>query len=163
MRRRLGRETIGAGGESDDDPALRELPTQHVAVLESFGDPAEVAPDVVPRLYAAVGAPAPLRARWPNAHLAPRNEWIGLWALPIADTVTELEGALVEDWEYGQVAEIVHEGPYETEQESVAKLLAFAAEQGLELVGPHEEEYLTPPGADPQRTLIRYRVSSLPR
>ncbi len=144
-------------------PQLRELPDQHMAVLESFGDPAEVAPDVVPRLYAAARTPAPLRARWPNAQLAPKDEWIGRWALPIADGVTELEGALVEDWEYGQVVEIVHEGPYETEHESVAKLQAFAAEQGLELVGPHEEEYLTPPGADPQRTLVRYRVSSRDR
>ncbi len=144
-------------------PRLRELPTQHMAVLESFGDPAEVAPDVVPRLYAAVRVPAPLRVRWPNAHLVPKDEWIGLWALPIADGVTEIEGALIQDWEYGQVAEIVHEGPYETEAESVVKLQEFVAEHDLELVGPHEEEYLTPPGAVPQRTLIRYRVSSRPR
>ena len=144
-------------------PHLNELPTQRVAVMESRGDPAEVAPELVPRLYAAVAAPAPLRARWPNAHLALKHEWIGLWALPIADGVTEVEGARIEEWEYGQVVEIVHEGPFETERESVAKLRAFVSEQGLELVGPHEEEYLTPPGADPQRTLIRYRVSSRPR
>lgn len=148
---------------ADLAPHLNELPPQRVAVMESRGDPAKVAPELVPRLYAAVRAPAPLRARWPNAHLAPKDEWIGLWALPVADDVTEVAGAQIEEWEYGQVAEIVHEGPYETEQESIAKLQAFVAEQGLELVGPHEEEYLTPPGVDPQRTLIRYRVSSRPR
>ena len=163
MRPRAGRETIVLEEEAMTTPHLRELPTQHMAVLESRGDPAEVALDVVPRLYAAARTPAPLRARWPNAHLVPKDEWIGRWALPIADGVTELEGALVEDWEYGQVAEIVHEGPYETEPESVAKLQAFVTEQGLQLVGPHEEEYLTPPEAVPQRTLIRYRVSSRDR
>ena len=148
---------------TDLAPHLRELPAQHVAVLESRGDPAEVAQDVVPRLFAAVDGEAPLRARWPNADRAPKDEWIGLWALPIAAGVKEIEGALVEDWEYGRVAEIVHVGPFETEPESVAKLEAFAAEQGLELVGPREEEYLTPPGVEPQRTLIRYRVSSRSR
>ena len=149
--------------DTDLAPYLTERPTHRVAVLESRGDPAKVAPDIVPRLYAAVGAPAPLRARWPNAHLAPKDEWIGLWALPVADNVTEVEGVLIEEWEYGQVAEIVHEGPFETEHESVAKLQAFVAEQGLELAGPHEEEYLTPPGVAPQRTLIRYSVSSRAR
>ncbi len=144
-------------------PHLNELPTQRLAVMESRGDPGLVAPELVPRLYAAVGAPALLRARWPNAHHALKHEWIGLWALPIADGVTEIEGVRIEEWEYGQVVEIVHEGPYETEHESIAKLRTFVAEQGLELVGPHEEEYLTPPGAVPQQTLIRYRVSSRPR
>ena len=65
--------------------------------------------------------------------------------------------------EYGQVAEIVHEGPYETEEETVATLRKFVAANGLELARLHEEEYLTPPGVEPQRTLIRYRVSSRER
>ena len=67
--------------ETDLAPYLTDLPTQHVAVLESRGDPAKVAAEVVPALYAAVGSPAPLRARWPNAHLAPKDDWIGLWAV----------------------------------------------------------------------------------
>ena len=163
MCARGGRETIVLKEGAMATPQLKDLPTQHMAVLESRGDPAEAAPDLVPRLYAAARTPAPIRARWPNAHLAPKAEWIGRWALPIADGVTELEGALVEDWEYGQVVEIVREGPYETEPESIAKLQAFVTEQGLELVGPHEEEYLTPPDAVPQLTLIRYRVSSRDR
>ena len=149
--------------ETDSAPRVRELPSQHMAVLESIGDPEEAARDVVPRLLAAAGGRGPLRARWPNADVAPRDEWIGLWALPLADRVTEIEGALVDEWDYGRVVEIVHEGPFETESESVARLRAFVAEQGLELVGPHEEVYLTPPGAEPQRTLIRYRVSSRAR
>lgn len=148
---------------------------RHVAVARTTGDPATAAAEVVPLLYRAVyrlklqrqaaGADFPveaLRARWPNAHRAPRGEWEGVWALPVPDDVARLPDAeglvTLETWEYGPCAEIVHEGSYATEGESVRRLHALADELGYELAGPHEEEYLTRPGAPRQRTLIRCAV-----
>ena len=56
------------------------------------------------------------------------------------------------------VAQIVHLGSYRTEAKTIEKLLKFIAEEGLEIAGVHEEEYLTRPGAKVQKTIIRYPV-----
>lgn len=148
---------------------------RRVALARSVGEPADAARTVVPALYRAVYAlkmrrkreghdfkVEALRARWPNAHHAPRAEWQGEWAIPVPDDVEELppsdESLELATWEYGPCAEILHEGPYSTEGESVRRLLALVEELGYELAGPHEEEYLSPPGAERQRTVIRYEV-----
>ncbi|NUM64306.1 GyrI-like domain-containing protein [candidate division KSB1 bacterium] len=67
-------------------------------------------------------------------------------------------------WEYGEVAEILHMGPYDKEQPTVARLMEFIKTQGYEVAGEHEEEYLKGPTmfsrGDPEKyaTIIRYRV-----
>ena len=67
-------------------------------------------------------------------------------------------------WEYSEVAEILHVGPYSEEQPTVERLRAFIEESGYEIIGDHEEEYLKGPGMfvrvrpEDYATIIRYRV-----
>jgi hypothetical protein len=158
-------------------PYILEMPTQRMAVVYTYGEPNSVGPDVMPVLYGAVYnlkfalkkqgqdfKVAALRARWPDAHLVPKDQWLGIWGLPIPDDTTVLVqktpeiAVKVETWEYGTVAQILHLGPFSTEGPTVARLHAFIEENGYEIVGTHEEEYLTAPGAKDQQTLIRYPI-----
>lgn len=157
------------------EPWIVDRGPRHMAVLRTVGEPSAAGRTAIPSLYRAVYAlrmsrkeagrefrVEPLRARWPNAPDAPPAEWVGEWALPIPDDVSEVPAKDAEievaDWEYGPTAEIVHAGPYATEQESVRKLLAFVEGLGYEIAGPHEEEYLTRPDAKEPRTVVRYPV-----
>jgi len=160
------------------DPVILEMPAQQMAVVTSTGDPNVVAAEAMPALYGAVytlkfarkkhglgefkvGA---LRARWPNAHLVPKEQWLGIWALPIPEDVTELPQKVagievkIETWAYGTVAQILHLGPFVEEGPTVTRLHAFIAESGYEIAGAHEEEYLTRPDAKNQKTIIRNAV-----
>jgi len=115
---------------------------------------------------------SPPRARWPEDLSIPKDQWVGRYAMVVPQGVTELpqvdapEGVTVSltTWEYGEVAEILHIGPYDKEQPTMEKLKAFVAEQGYETFGPHEEEYLKGPtmfsAGDPAKycTILRYRV-----
>jgi effector-binding domain-containing protein len=62
------------------------------------------------------------------------------------------------------VAEILHVGPYRTEQPDIERLLQFISANGYRAVGEHEEEYVKGPGmlfaGDPEQylTIIRLRV-----
>jgi len=106
------------------------------------------------------------RARWPDAHLKPRDQWTGLWALPIPEGVDEQDlkqrdprlPVRVEDWQYGTVAELLHIGPYSAEAPAIAALHQFIEQSGYEIAGSHEEEYLTSPDAKTQKTLLRCPV-----
>jgi hypothetical protein len=150
------------------EPRITTLAPVTMAVVRTTGAPAAVAQLAISALYAAAsaagGARGALRARWPDAHLVPQERWTGVWALPIADGVQSLPQIVpgmhveVETWDYGQVAEIVHVGPYAAEDVGVARLREHVQARGYELSGPHEEEYLTPPGAAEQRTVIRFPV-----
>lgn len=160
------------------NPQIIELPSQKVAVVCTLGDPNVVFSQYMPALYGSVftlkfarkkqGLPdfkvTGLRARWPDAHLVPKDQWLGLFALPIPEDVAELpqkDPAIevkVETWEYGTVAQILHIGPYSEEGPTVERLHRFIAENGWEIAGIHEEEYLTSPEARVQKTLIRYPV-----
>jgi GyrI-like small molecule binding domain len=160
-------------------PALVEMPAQKMAVVRSLGDPGEVAADVFPALFGAVyalkfkvlkprgvefkvGAP---RARWPLPLETPREEWVGIWGIPVPDDTDELPQTVpdvpvtLETWEYGTTAHILHLGPYADEEPTVARLRAFVAESGYAIAGPHEEEYLTMPDAKNLKTIIRYPVA----
>jgi hypothetical protein len=71
-------------------------------------------------------------------------------------------------WEYGEVAEILHVGPYDREEPTLQRLRKFVQAEGYAIVGEHEEEYvrgptLTGPG-DPEQylTILRYRVAKSP-
>lgn len=160
------------------DPVLVELPPRTMAVLCVTGDPSEVLPKVMPALYGAVYTlkfalkkagqgdfkVGPLVARWPNAHLVPREEWTALYGLPVPEGTKEVTpkvpglAPVVEVWEYGTVAQLLHLGPYSTEGPTVQRLHEFIAASGYEICGDHEEEYLTSPGAKVQKTIIRYPV-----
>lgn len=109
------------------------------------------------------------RARWSVAFDAKKEDWIGVYGLPVSDTVRELPApkkdlqVKLTTWEYGTVAEILHIGPYSQETPTIEELKSFIAANGYEITGDHEEEYLKGPGlwpTDPHKyyTIIRYRV-----
>src|SRR3970040_1887917 len=86
------------------EPQIVEMPPQRMAVVRVVGDPNVVSQQVFPALYGSVftlkfarkkagaadfkvGAP---RARWPMPFDTPKEQWVGVWALPVPDDVTEL-------------------------------------------------------------------------
>ncbi len=154
------------------DPQIKKMPDKvKVLVVEKKGDPNVVAGMAFSTLFSTFFSlpgvkMAPPRARWLNTLTEPRNEWVGLYALPLPDSVTSLqsqvEGVKIDHWDYGEVAEILHTGSYSEETPTIEKLFAFIAEQGYEIAGPHEEEYLRGPesGTDTSKymTIIRYQV-----
>jgi hypothetical protein len=161
-------------------PEIVELPSRTMAVVKTTGDPAVVGQQVFPALYGAaytlkfalkkqgvaykVEAP---RARWfngPDWKSVPREEWRAEWAIPVPDGTAELAQKVpdvpvsVETWEYGAVAQVLHVGTYAEEEPTIAALHEFIAEQGYEIAGAHEEEYLSRPEAKDPKTVIRYQV-----
>ena len=159
-------------------PQILDLPPRKMAVVTTVGEPGAEVERVMKGLFGAaytikfarkkqglaeykVECP---RARWPNAHEAPKDQWIGIWGLPVPDDVTELPQkepgieVKLDTWEYGTVAQVLHIGPYSEEGPTVARLHEFIEEQGYELAGPHEEEYQTRPTAKVMKTVIRYEV-----
>jgi hypothetical protein len=159
------------------DPEILAMPRQKMAVVYTSGDPGAAAQAAMPALFGAVYTlkfqrkkdgndfkVSPPRVRWPDAHLVPRDQWTGVWGLPIPDDVKTLPQKVpdvpvkVETWRYGTVAQILHIGPYSEEGPSVARLHEFVEESGYVLSGPHEEEYLTRPTAKVMKTIIRYEV-----
>jgi hypothetical protein len=167
--------------EALKEPQISTAPEQKMLVVEAKGDPnivGEKAFGLLFRMYFKMkdtpkgpGQPAP-RARWPIAFDTPKTEWVGLYAIPVPETTTELPQyeatpelkVSLATWEYGEVAEILHVGPYDKEQPTVARLMEFIKAQGYEVAGDHEEEYLKGPTmfskGDPEKyvTIIRYRV-----
>ncbi len=161
-------------------PEFEEMPAKLMAVVHTVGDPSDVGQRVFPALYGAayglkfalkkegveykVGAPC---ARWfggADWMNLPRKEWEAAWAIPIPDGTTELvqkdpaTPVVIETWEYGQVAQILHIGTYAEETPTIRQLHDFIAVQGYEIAGPHEEEYQSRPEAKAPKTVIRYRV-----
>lgn len=169
----------GAFGTGQDSATLDKLkeprivskPNQKMLVVEVKGDPNVSGSNAFSLLFRTFFSlpgvrMAPPRARWLAPLSAPKTEWVGLCALPLPESVTELpagvEGVKIEVWEYGEVAEIFHPGAYGEEAPTIEKLMAFIKAQGYEIAGPHEEEYIIGPGmgADPKdyKTIIRYQV-----
>lgn len=163
------------------EPRLANLPALPVLQIVQRGDPAVVARDAfgllmrtyfrlrhVPRSGPAMPAP---RARWADIDLA-RTHWTGLYAIPVPDSVTELPhvaappGVHVDltTWEYGEVAEVLHVGPYSEETPTIERLRRYVAKCGYREIGEHEEEYVKGPTmfgpGNPRHylTVIRFRV-----
>lgn len=170
--------------ESLLEPRIRFLADQQMLEIEIAGDPSEAGGEAMGRLFNTYYTlkdvpkgptqPAP-RGRWPIAFDAPKTEWVGRFALPIPDTVVALpeqsddstRQVRISIWEYGDVAEILHIGPYTTETETIERLMTYINDSGYEVVGDHEEEYLRGPGMFPPvppasyYTIIRYRVREI--
>lgn len=153
------------------EPQINKMPQQKMLVVEVKGDPNVVAQDAFSLLFKAFFSlkgvqMSPPKARWLNVFTDPKEEWIGLYGLPLPESITELpsdtEGARIEHWDYGEVAEILHIGPYSEETPTIIKLHKFIQEKGYQIAGPHEEVYLKGPGmaSDPSEywTIIRYQV-----
>lgn len=100
------------------------------------------------------------------------EDWQGVVGLPVPEAVVELPRRVdsgpfslrLTYWEYGEVAEILHVGSYETELPQIARLEDFIQAQGYRISGEHEEEYLRGPGMpmvkpESYYTIIRYPVT----
>jgi len=165
------------------DPHIATMPAQKVIQVATKGDPNAVAGEAIGLLYKVYykldgvskspkTMPAP-KARWQSAFTAPQSEWVGIYALQITENVSQLPQlesksglkAEIATWEYGDVAEILHIGSYQSEQPTIEKLHKFIQEKGYIIAGEHEEEYLKGPGMfwkgnpDKYLTIIRYRVA----
>jgi hypothetical protein len=159
-------------------PEIVEMEPQKMAVVVSKGDPNVVGESVFKPLYGSVYTlkfdlkkqglesfkVSGLRARWPDAHLLPKDQWTAHWGIPVPDGTEVLPQkqpeaeVKLETWDYGTVAQILHIGPYSEEGPTIELLHRFITEQGYEIAGIHEEEYLTSPKAKVQKTIIRYPV-----
>jgi len=163
------------------EPVIKEMPDRKVIVAEIKGDPNTTGKNgmtAIYRMYFALygknkGMDMTLapRARWPKGFDVPKQEFIGLWALPVPNSITGLPGqqpglpeVKLDTWTYGTVAEIVHIGPYSEEKPAVEKLYKFITDSGYEIAGVHEEEYIKGPGMifkgnpDKYITIIRYVI-----
>ncbi len=163
------------------EPKISTKEDQKMLVVEAKGDPNVIGGKAFGLLfqlyYSMKETPkgpmqsAP-RARWPVSLDSVKSEWTGFYALPVPETITELpkheaqEGlkASLVVWEYGEVVEILHVGPYNKEEPTVRRLKDFVEKQGYEIAGDHEEEYIKGPTmygkGDPEKylTIIRYQV-----
>ncbi len=163
-------------------PRIATLPDQKMLVVTAQGDPNAVAnkafellfktyyklPNVPKRI-----TPAP-RARWVG-DMNVKSSWTGYYAMPVPEDTAQPPaveagtGFMIElqTWAYGDVAEILHVGPYNEETPTIEKLHHFIEQQGYSIIGEHEEEYVKGPGkffrGDPKKyyTIIRYRVEKI--
>ncbi|HLF85194.1 MAG TPA: hypothetical protein VI837_13550 [Blastocatellia bacterium] len=163
------------------EPKISTRKNEKMLVVEAKGDPNVVGARAFGLLfqlyYSLKQTPnGPMqalpRARWPQSLDTPKSEWIGFYGLPVPETVTELpqhqaqEGlkASLTTWEYGEVGEIMHAGPYDKEEPTMRRLKDFVKRRGYEIIAGHEEEYLRGPTmsgkGDPEKylTIIRYRL-----
>ncbi len=178
--------TISSHGPSYEDvrhltaPRIVDKDPMKMLVVEMTGDPNSTVGPAFGALFKTYfkikGRPkgkameAP-RARWPKPFETPRAQWVGIYALPVPASLQAVpdastkSGLKVElrEWHYGTVAEILHVGPYSSEDTTVQKLKGYITGSGYEICGDHEEEYLKGPGLLPTSpakylTVIRYAV-----
>ena len=163
---------------SKTEPQILEMPSEKMAVVYGKGAPDKVIPELMPALFGSVytlkfelkkkGLPtfkvsAP-RTCYPDAHIVPKDEWTQIIGLPIPEDTASLPQKVlgievkIETWEYGTVAQILHIGAYDQEWPTAERLHKFIEENGYEIAGVHEEEYLTKPDAKVLKTIIRYPV-----
>lgn len=163
---------------SKKEPQILEMPPQKMAVVSGKGTPDKVFSELMPALYGSVytlkfdlkkkGLPTfkvcGLRARYPDAHLLPKEEWTHIIGLPVPEDTTSLPQKVpgievkLETWQYGTVAQILHLGAYDQERPTIERLHKFIEENGYKIASAHEEEYLTTPDAKVPKTIIRYVV-----
>jgi len=159
------------------EPRVTEYSDQKMLEYKGTGDPNHVAKAAFQALfkgyYSLKGVDkmkgvAP-KARWPEVDVNKKGEWVGFYGVPVPESVTELPAGLdpnvkLTTWKYGQVAEILHVGPYAEETANIEKLQKFIKDSGYKINGAHEEEYVKGPGmfgagnTKKYLTIIRYQV-----
>jgi hypothetical protein len=125
----------------------------------------------IARFKGLAGLPTDLAKRAEALANFSANDWSGVVGLPVPESVTDLPTlgdtspftVRLAVWEYGEVAEILHVGSYETELPTIAGLEEYIRAQGYKISGDHEEEYLRGPGMlftkpESYYTIIRYPV-----
>ena len=166
------------GKSSKTDPRILEMPPQKMAVIHAKGSPDKVFSEYMSALYGSAytlkfdlkkkGLPtfkvSGLRALYPDAHRVPIDEWTMIVGLPVPEDTTALPQKVpdievkLEQWPYGTVVQVLHIGPYDQVGPTIERAHRFVAENGYEITGVHEEEYLTRPDAKVVKTLIRYPI-----
>lgn len=165
-------------------PHIIKMDSMKVLQVKAVGDPNAVGGQAFKLLFKTyfklsgvpknMHPPAP-RARWPVSLDQPKTAWTGYYALPVPAVVNQLPqvettpGLSIEliEWPYGDVAEILHKGPYSQETPAIEKLKKFIVDSGCRIIGDHEEEYLKGPTmwgkGDPEKyyTIIRYQVAKM--
>ncbi len=161
------------------EPRITKMPDQKMIEVTATGDPNIVGSKAFKLLFKTYfkvpGVSKSMnlapRARW-TGDMNVKSSWTGYYALPVPEGTLSLHAIDAEPgyevrlttWEYGDVAEILHIGPYAQETPNIQKLHQFIQQQGYEIAGYHEEEYLKGPGmffkGNPEKyqTIIRYRV-----
>jgi hypothetical protein len=163
------------------DPRITEAKDQKMIEARLTGTPTEISGKAIGALFGAyfklkkdhpemkMAAP---RARWPKDLNTKKEEWVGVFGMPVPETVKESEitadtnakvKVSVAVWKYGKVAEILHVGSYASEPPTIERLLKFIKDNGYTVTGDHEEEYVKGPGLftfnqNGFYTVIRYRV-----
>ena len=164
------------------EPQIVQKPDQTMLVVTATGDPNQIGAKAFGALFSTYyklennqkAWPIAPRARWPKPLITPKEQWIGLYALPVSATAKLPVNFKVDDprlkveiqtWQWDNAAEILHIGSYSTEVPTVKKLMDLVKKNGYRVTGVHEEEYLRGPGmfgpGDPDKyyTIIRYGVS----
>jgi len=85
------------------EPEILEMKPEKMAVMYTKGDPSKVAEKTLPALFGSVYKlkfelkrkgvmfkVGKLRARWPDAHLLPKDQWTGIWGLPVPEDTISL-------------------------------------------------------------------------
>jgi hypothetical protein len=162
------------------EPRVTTRDAEPVLEVRAVGDPAVVGSAAFGLLFQLYymspstpkAPPGPVvKARWPSPEGTPRDEWVGLYALPVPGGI-ELPShqappgieARITTWEYGDIVEVLYVGPYDREQPTLDALREFAVSQGYEVLEGHEEEYVRGPTmagpGNPEEylTILRYRV-----
>lgn len=160
------------------EPRIVELPTQKMAVVTGRGTPQEVFPKLMPALYGSVFTikmtlkktgkeiftVSGRHGRYPDAGQVAKKDWTMILALPVPNDTATLPQKVpnvevkLETWNYGTVAQVLYLGQYSEETPTIEKLIKFVHDNGYEITGYHEEEYLTKPDAKVPKTIIRYEV-----
>lgn len=155
------------------------LPKRTVVTITAVGSPAKVFKRVLPLLYGtAYGTKfkvfrpkgkkmviGRLASAYPDGLNQSMANWTIVTDLEVSDFV-KARDLLQKDPDQpvklakrpaATVAQVLHVGPYSKEGPTIKKLQAFIKAQKLNIIGPHEEVYLTMPGPK-AKTIIRYAV-----
>jgi hypothetical protein len=163
------------------EPQITKMENQKMMAIEVKGDPEIVSGSAISQLFRSFYGlkrdvkgikMIALRSRWSVSPNMPKDKWVGVYGLVIPNTVENLSVekgvqkplVKIDTWKYGDIAEILHIGPYSEEMPTVEKLMSFIKSKGYRAIGEHEEEYIKGPGmffkGDPKKyyTIIRYRI-----
>lgn len=162
------------------EPRVMLRPNQKMLVVEVAGDPHGAVREAMAVLFQHFYALkhteqglklSAVRARWPQPPETPKEQWVGEYGLPIPENITALPYRIkalspvrIELWEYGQVVEMLHQGSYHEIRRTADCLRDYVKNQGYDINGPQEEEYVRGPGllfkGNPKNylTIIRYQV-----
>lgn len=135
-------------------PELLNLPNRKMITVTTVGDPTILgesgafkalygaAYHAKMKIYKPKGVKmelGKLTALWPDAHQKPKNEWTGIWGVPVPDYVKEEDiiqkdpnfEVKLEVWPGGEYAQILHLGTYAEEGPTVQSSINILKNKAL--------------------------------